>query len=262
DAPEVYEWDFEEALLPDPAPNTALPDPRFVAPLANFAAFTDETTYERLSDGTVRAYIETTWDAVEDDGGLSNGYIEIRWKRANQIGYKTEVIDPSATRFELWPVAADEVVNIIAYAVNGIGARSEPVFVTHRTDPDLPGGIAQLPPSANLLSNPTLAFGVGGWAAASGGNSDPTTFTKAPGHVAIAGVVSIAPPHPACGNQSGLPQVQSTRIAVTPGKRYIAFASLQTFRCNAYVGMFFTDSSGTQLGSAIASPTVGPGLLL
>lgn len=103
EAAAIYEWDYNDAIDPDPAPNTTLPDPRSVTTPTGFAL---SSVIRRRSDGVWTIGIKATWDESTDVGVLRGGSFEIQLRNA----FTGAII---TTR-----VSGDSTEAIIAEAVN------------------------------------------------------------------------------------------------------------------------------------------------
>ena len=224
DGPEVYSWDFNEAVTPDPAPNTLLPDPRIVRPLQNFklspgGAYT-------LPDGTLVAYTDATWDAITDSAVLSGGRIELWWKRAVDTYWRKQEIRASETKFRIEPVSGGDTLNVFVLVFNGSGAKSAIVTSTQALDATLPRNVAVPPLSSNLLKNATWQYGTGGWGVASAPGVKVGFETRYGPH--ITGVPSSATlwiESPLTGN-NGATSYATDDIPVDPSAIYVAFCDL------------------------------------
>lgn len=74
EASAVYDWTYTEATNYDPAPNTNLPAPWDVDPVAGLAV---ESSIRLGSDGVWRIDLSAYWDASTDAGVLFGGKVEI-----------------------------------------------------------------------------------------------------------------------------------------------------------------------------------------
>lgn len=132
EAAAIYEWDYNEAIDPDPAPNTLLPDPRDVPAIANLVASSGASIYRILADGTQQPLMRLTWDAVTDVSVTNGGRIEVYVKRASDVvAQPYAVLQGTDTGIDVAPVSRDETYNVMVRAVNGIGVRGAWAVVTH-----------------------------------------------------------------------------------------------------------------------------------
>ncbi|MCZ8339623.1 MAG: phage tail protein [Burkholderiaceae bacterium] len=158
DASAIYAWSFSEAVTPDPAPNTGLPDPRYVALPAGITFRSDQTTFYVRPDSTVVPYAEVSWTKPAAD----DVYVELYWKRTGDLEYRRIVAPIGATYAWIEDVRNGDVVNVYLYAVNGIGARStifwRPSYRVDSVVQDNVGGAA-----VNWIENATCTNGIDGW---------------------------------------------------------------------------------------------------
>jgi len=143
EASAIYDWAYTEATNPDPAPNTALPDPRVVTAITGLAATSGATIYQELSDGTVIPEVKVSWTAITDNQVLQGGYIELWYKRAVATEWQQARINPDAT-FYRFVASRNELVNINVRAVNGAQVRGAWSYVNHTVASDTPGSLPEL----------------------------------------------------------------------------------------------------------------------
>lgn len=257
DASVVYGWSAGDENVPDPAPNTALPDPRIVAPLANFRVSTGAV--DELPDGTRVPYALATWSAITDSAVLSGGRIDLWWKRAVDSLYRKVELRPSETSARIEPVSGGDTINVVAWAVNGSQVRSIPVFATVGLDADLPAGTYVPPLSANLVKNAALAESAGGWTTGAGGglSSAAVTFRR---YTEAANSTIVGSPSNCAlligTTATGSTQwgyVLSSQFAVTPGTDYCAFADLIGFATDAFVQIEWLEATENYISSSRGS---------
>lgn len=126
-------YDLADATVADPAPNTALPDPNLVAPLAVSAPPESGTAHLlRMADGTIVPRVYVQWAPVTDayvaDG---TGRVEILWRLYDGIDWTLITTPGSSTNAYISGVREFDRIVIQLRAVNGIGARSDAVFLAH-----------------------------------------------------------------------------------------------------------------------------------
>lgn len=131
EASSVYSWSFNEAIEPDPAPDTNLPEPWFVAALDNLSAASGASYYRTLTDGSVQHVMRLTWDQSTDIGVLNGGGLELYIKRSSDAAYQLFPLDGDETSFE-YDVANGERYNIAIRARNGAQSRSQYAFAEHQ----------------------------------------------------------------------------------------------------------------------------------
>jgi len=235
EAEAIYAWDFNEALG-DPAPNTALPDPRYVAPPANVVVDYSPTTFRTLSDGTVVPYVRVSFDAPTTAGVTT----EIHWKRTSDTEYRRLDLPIGSTYGDIEGVSGGESINLFLRHVSQIGVRSVAYFIgSFLVHPDLPANGAPLGAiSANLLTNASFDRGAGGWTAIDFSlPAGSTTLEKrTDGVYAVVGSPSsanIVTVSTATGAQ--YVGAYAERISVTPGRRYVAYCGVIGWDTPAYV---------------------------
>lgn len=255
DASAIYSWSFNEAAIPDPAPNTALPDPRFVAVPSGVAFKSDDTTWYARADGTYAPYVEVSWTVPAQD----DVYVEVFWKRATDIEYQRIRAPIGASYVWIEGVARGDVLNIYLQAVNGIGARSSPFWrpsyvVSAVVQPSAAGIV-----SANWVENATCLNGIDGWYA-------PPAANLVLRHTAISSgingiyVLGGTPPDKGSGlfllelgdrPANGVTDAwvgHSPRLRpVVPGQRLEGSVYLCTHRCTANVAISFYRADSTYL---------------
>ncbi|MBK6920612.1 MAG: hypothetical protein IPH07_24640 [Deltaproteobacteria bacterium] len=163
EAEAVYEDDYEALVGVDPAPNTTLPDPSVVAPVAELELTSDDTTFALAADGTVRPYAILAWDAVEDSGVLEGGSLHVHWKTAGETEYRRIVVAPAETSVHLEPVSRGDVLNVYVVAMNGAQVASTPTFATHTVSSLVPVGGSQVRHGGNQIQNADAEWGVEDW---------------------------------------------------------------------------------------------------
>ena len=205
EAEAIYAEDFNEWVTPDPAANTLLPDPSYVAPIEFLAVATSAATYDVTPDGTIRPYARVTWLAVTGADVLRGGRIEVLWKRTTDPSWHEVRLQPDATEMRIEPAHRSDVYLIQVSAVNGIGVRSAPATITHEASDDLlPAG--KVVPGSNLIASSAFAYDTEGWWSQIGNAISPTptpiesrqpadyilSFRKARGTDAVQGAPSNA----------------------------------------------------------------------
>ena len=255
EASSIYDWTYSEAIDPDPAPNTALPSPRQVGMLSNFGVTTGD--YYTLPDGTVVPFCTVSWDAIADSAVLSGGRIELWWKRTVDIPWAQHFLSPADRQFRIEPVSAADTVQVYAWVINGSQVRTPiPNQATARMRADLPTGTPSQPNSANLLSSASFDGGVlGNWGTpyGIGGTGDGTINVQrhpsssyfvsgSPGSVHI----SIDDAYTGTGKGAAWP---SALIPVSDEKRYVGYAGLIGWGCDAFVSIQYYDINLIPMGT-------------
>lgn len=268
EASAVYAWDYSEVNSPDPAPNTELPDPRIVAPLAGFSVSAGSSYV--LPDGSIVPYSDATWTAVADSAVLSGGRIEVWWKRAIDTVYRKLEARPDDTTVRFEPVSGGDTINAFAVVVNGSQVRSTPVFATVQIDSSLPAGVYVPPLSANLLRSVTFEHDVvAGWAPFTTGGTVTPTFQR---HVSSALYVNGSPssayidlPDTSTGVGKVAGVYTESLIPIDASKQYIAYTGLIPYGGDGIIVVQWFDGSQTYItggdmtSSAIANTSVVPG---
>lgn len=126
-------YDLADATVADPSPNTTLPDPNVVAPLTVTDPPESGTAHLlRMADGTIVPRVYVQWAPVTDayvaDG---TGRIEMLWRLYDGIDWTLITTPGSSTNAYISGVREFDRIVIELRAVNGIGARSDSVFLAH-----------------------------------------------------------------------------------------------------------------------------------
>lgn len=223
DAPEIYDENFNELLNPDPAPNTTLPDPRFVPPLSAFQVGSDAESYSVLPDGTISGHAICTWARVTASSILIGGHIEIWWKDGLDLSYKREKVDPESTEYLLKPVTPGQQINVYAIAVNGAGVNSAQVDSTIMIDTRIPSNKVGSTLTGNLLTNASFSRDSAGWRILRAAGVDQDNLVR----IANTGDTELSKALPATMQifqryVSDGPSyaIQITKLRLEPGARY------------------------------------------
>jgi len=273
EAPAVYAWDFDiDATILDPAPNTNLPDPRYVAPPTGVTLLNSELNFYSRADGTAVPYLDVTWDAPTSP----DVYTELFWKRAEETTFRLIATAALATSARIEPVSGGDVLNLYLQHVSSTGARSVIYWVPSFTlDPDLPvNGQPVGTLSANLVPNASFEYGVERWTPAA--TVSGVTFTKDDSIYAIGGPISngrlqIVSAVTGAGNFAW---TDSAPIAIIAGGRYVAFSGVVPWGVDGNVeilwfsapeatGASYISSAygNTVTGDSATSPSRNPGQL-
>ena len=247
----IDDWTYTEATNPDPAPNTFLPDPNHVEPIAGLAATSGADTFTLLSDGTIIPYLELSWTQITAAAVTQGGRIEILWKRAPEIAWQTIKCDPDSTSQRLFPVSAGETINVQVYVYNGAGSRSQPVIATFVGDSALPSGVNVSAASGNLLSDANFSD-VTQWALTlQSGLTDAVVWQteqtwKVPGTPTNAILYQN-------GAQNLYCFAQSASFPVVAGQRYAAFVDCMPVRCSAVMYVTWFDAAGAFISQMVGN---------
>lgn len=256
---DIYAWDYNEATNPDPAPNTSLPDPNYVAPIASLTLTSSADTFTQLSDGSIIPYGVLSWPAITVAAVLERGWLEIIWKRGHELLWQTIKVEPDQIQAKIEPLSAGETINVLVYIYNGAGVRSAVTVATFVASADLPRAVNVTAASGNLIPDATFAADLSQWnLIRQPGMTDGVLWQKDP---AIPG-----PPGSAILFQGGAQPFYSTaytnRMPVVAGQRYWTYGQLVPHRCSAYMQVTWLDVAGNQLsfhqGTLIAPSTEDP----
>lgn len=260
--PTCYDWSFSEVAFLDPAPNTLLPSPTDVATpvLTVTCTAAAPATIKVAADGSQIPFARISWPTRAS----AAEYVEVRWKRATEIGLRTVTARPSETFVDVEGVSGGDTLTIVGVAVNGIGARSAPWIVqAYRVDPALPAYNGVRPAlSANLLTNAALDLSTAGWTLFSNGvplgqldfsrHPEPTTYCV-PGSPSSANI-RVTTSSTGSGFGGG---VRSRRASVKGGTRVVGYASLSGYGIDAFTGVAFYDASGAFISTAYGNSVAG-----
>lgn len=156
-AAEVWDWNYGEATLVDPAPDTSLRNP-YLPPdaLTGLAVASGTAHLLRQTDGAIATRAYVTWDQSEDGFVLQGGKIELEWHEAGSAEWLVMAPLPgNAVSAYVLPVADGTVVMFRIRQVNAIGRASEWAYKLHEVV-----GKSQ-PPSDVLGFAVTIAPGIG-----------------------------------------------------------------------------------------------------
>lgn len=121
DGPEA--WDYFDATLPDPTPNTDLPDPTVVPMVAGLDVRAGTAELVMDSQGSITTRVRVLW---EQYGGpfMDGGWIEVRWREAGSSAWQT--LRAAAGDTELFFTGPQDGTAIVVsvVVVNGLRYRS------------------------------------------------------------------------------------------------------------------------------------------
>lgn len=252
EAAAVYAWDFDaDATTIDPAPNTNLPDPRYVAPPAGVVLDNDATNFYTRADGTAVPYLDVRWNAPTSPDVVT----EVYWKRVEETEFRLIRTAALATTARIEPVSGSDVLNLYLVHVSATGARSTIYWVpTFALNADLPSNGQQVGTvSANLLANPGWENSTARWTNIFGA----AIFQKELSPYPIAGPVSngrlqINSTATGAGNTA---YVTSDRVAVREGARYVAYCGMIPWAVQGFIALYWYDVSDAPI-TGINSPLV------
>lgn len=130
-APEVWDWNFGDATVVDPAPNTSLPNPYVVPAIAGLAAESGTSALQIAGDGTVISRIRLSWNPVLDVYVQASGRIEIQYRPEGATDWVSARADGNESATYVGPVEDGIVYELRARAANNIGQRGAWSEITH-----------------------------------------------------------------------------------------------------------------------------------
>lgn len=156
DAAEI--WDFADAVTVDATPNTGLPNPFDIDPLASIECSSGTDALLQMQDGTVLSRILVTWPQATTQSVVTNGQIELEWLR---LGTDVEVwlttsVKGNETHAFLSDVEDGQIYVVRARTYNPyLNTRSDWVYaedhqVLGKTEP--PPNITDLSISGSILN--------------------------------------------------------------------------------------------------------------
>lgn len=165
-------WDFADAVVVDDTPNSDLPDPWEIAPLASITCESGTDMLLLQSDGTVVSRILAKWPAATTQAVFANGAIEIEFRQIGTEAWSAIALPGSELQTYLSPVNDGAFYVVRARCVNPyLNVKSDWLYETHKvigkTEPpppvdrfkliEQPGGIKQFfwsidNPPADLFS--------------------------------------------------------------------------------------------------------------
>jgi hypothetical protein len=145
-------WDFVDEALPDATPNTNLPNPYAIDPLASLTCTSGNDTLAALQDGTIIARIKASWPEATTQAVFTNGLIEVEWQRAGSTTWQKTTVSGSETEAFLTPVEERRLHIVRARTVNPyFNVKSDWVYTSHQVvgksalPPDVTGfGVSEL----------------------------------------------------------------------------------------------------------------------
>lgn len=121
-ASQAYDWNNGEETLFDPAPNTTLPNPFYVAPVTGFTlnSFLVDT---QSGDKTYKVLV--TWDAHPSQFVREGGFFEVEYKRTiTNIYASAGKVDGSITEMSISQLQPNITYDIAIRAFNNLRASS------------------------------------------------------------------------------------------------------------------------------------------
>lgn len=119
-------WDFADAVVVDSTPNSVLPDPWEVDPLASLSCTSGEATLLRQADGTMVPRILVAWPAATTQAVHTNGQIQIEWRAVSSSTWSRVTVSGADTQAYLAPITPGFFYAVRARCVNPyLNAHSE-----------------------------------------------------------------------------------------------------------------------------------------
>jgi hypothetical protein len=119
----VYDWNNGEETLVDPAPNTELPNPFFVAPVTGFSldSFLVDT---QSGDKTYK--VKAFWNLSQNQFVLQGGFYELEYKRFDETNYNSfGKVDGTINEIEIPQLQPNINYDIRIRAFNNLRAVSD-----------------------------------------------------------------------------------------------------------------------------------------
>jgi hypothetical protein len=126
-------WDFADAAEVDSTPNTDLPDPWAIAPLASITCTSGQATLLTQADGTLVPRILASWPAATTQAVFTNGQIEIEWRAVSTTTWSKMIVSGSDTQAYLSPITPGWFYVVRARCVNPyLNTKSDWVYATYQ----------------------------------------------------------------------------------------------------------------------------------
>jgi len=247
DAPEIYSEFFDDLKTPDPAPNTKLPDPRFVPAITRFEVNSNASSYTVLDDGTVAAHVECSWDAITSSTILLGGYIEIWWKYSSETTYRREKVSADTVEYLIRPVVPGQLINVYAIAYSGVGTKSDQVDVTHSVSSDIPSNQSGNLFTGNRLQNASFADNAIGWRIFSAGSSPANKLVRPQGDPVAESLPAPVTLRQDTPTDEATFFIHNRKVRLEPGVRYcVQFKSANRYS-TGYMQIDPFDKEGNRL---------------
>jgi hypothetical protein len=126
-------WDFADAVTVDSTPNTDLPDPWAIAPLASLTCTSGVSTLLTQADGSIVPRILVTWPVATTQSVFTNGEIEIEWRAISTDTWQKTKISGHDTQAYLSPITPGFFYAVRARTVNPyLNVKSDWIMVTYQ----------------------------------------------------------------------------------------------------------------------------------
>ena len=123
-------YDLADAAVPDPTPNTALPNPWVVGNLTGVSAQSDSSTVQISAGNAIVPRVLVSWDAVTDAYVTEGGRIEALWRRPGGPWQQINVPGDGESVYLVGPSHGDPIL-IEVRARNSFGQAGPSSFVAH-----------------------------------------------------------------------------------------------------------------------------------
>lgn len=145
-------WDIADAVTADSTPNTNLPNPFTIAPLATLTCSSGDAAMLLQEDGTVVTRILAEWPQATTQAVVTNGMIEVEWQKFGVATRQKTQVSGSDTNAYLTPVNDGAYYSVRARTVNPyLNVKSDWVYATHQVigKTALPAGVRGFTASQN-----------------------------------------------------------------------------------------------------------------
>lgn len=138
-------YDLADAVVTDPTPNTGLPNPWVVPAIGGLAAESGTDQLLMQDDGTLTSRVKVTWTR-STAAYMQGGRVELAWRGQLSTTWTVENSDGDDDQAFITNVNDGDVLLISVTAVNSLGARSIPTFLSHGVlgKTEAPGDVADL----------------------------------------------------------------------------------------------------------------------
>lgn len=166
DAASIY--DLADETVVDATPNTDLPNPFIINPIASLTCQSGTNVLLIQADGSIVSRILVTWPIATTQGVLQNGLIEIEWQVLGSDEWDRTTAKGDDTSAYLSPVHDGQLYNVRARCVNPyVNTKSDWVYaalhqVIGKTEP--PPNVVDLSISGTVLNcTPVVALDLAGY---------------------------------------------------------------------------------------------------
>lgn len=160
-------WDEADQVAPDATPNTDLPNPFAIAPLASLACQSGTNVLLMLSSGDIISRILVTWPAATTQAVLDNGLIEVEWQKVGAAVWQRITVSGAETQAYITGVDDGYFYTVRARTVNPyLNVKSDWAYAAHqvigKTEP--PPNVTDLSIEGSVLNwTPVVALDLRGY---------------------------------------------------------------------------------------------------